>query len=257
MLETDPETKKKTIKDYPKVYNYVNEKYKIDISDVPIYYFQSSLIEKNKKSCGLNNAAGFFVKFLNSIYIKSRIEKHKKTKSKSKSKTFNGQLETLSVSVEEEDVVVHECLHAVSAKLKRKMNQYKNSEEAFVYTGSVDFYKEKGYTEEYIIDNIFLPFCVSDILQFRFKMVIDKLIKESSKFIMVRDFYSPNRGEKKMALDKHSSEIIPIIKKEAIEMGKQMILLHDKYKFNGTIQPEKEEVKEKRFSQIDFSEELF
>lgn len=58
---------------------------------------------------------------------------------------------------------MHELLHAVSFRLNRYNKRYKNNEEEFVFLNSFEFYRNKGMSNENIINSILICFCINNI----------------------------------------------------------------------------------------------
>lgn len=131
----------------------------------------------------------------------------------------------MSGAVTQEDIVVHEGLHAISDAAGRSTRYYEFDEEEFVYTNSVDFYRSKGMSEEEIINNIFLPFCVQDVLDSQNAMlsIINSIDRE--------DTFNPRATatELNRFFGKYAEAISDLVMRNAREMGRHMVELYEKY----------------------------
>ncbi len=206
------DTQEITLSQYPKISSYLNEKFpKVDLSHVHIYIVAERVIEKNFPGIG-----GCFFPALKIIFVKNEI---KKTKIKGK---FNRLLqEACPVEITVEDVLVHELIHAVSDKMNRSSAKYKRMEEDFVYTNCIDFYKSKGMTEEDIVNNVFLSFCIWDIASSKdMRDVFTEANVPMPSSSCGQDTY-------KSALNKNAEVLIPVLKSLAQERGYRMIQLYN------------------------------
>lgn len=147
----------KDIDYFPEVKSYLQDKFghlKLDLNSVIIILCPESIMD----SYGFGFCGGCYIEGLNTIISRKRIQNLISKKS-----PYYEYLKTITGKIDKEDIIVHEMIHAVSAMSKRSNRNYRNNEEEFVYTNCVDFYKNKGMTEEYMVNNIFLPFILNDI----------------------------------------------------------------------------------------------
>ncbi|MHA2279351.1 MAG: hypothetical protein ACXAC5_00460 [Promethearchaeota archaeon] len=188
----------------------------VDISDVSIYIADPEIIEKE----GFKDMGGCYIDLLKVILVKNKIEK---SKVRGKFKTLIHEACDLKVDVE--DVLIHELIHAISYKINRSSSRYRHMEEEFVYTNCIDFYKQKGMSEEDIVNNNFLPFCLYDVYGSREEM--------GSIFTAVGSSLSEVQAMAKVEysrfLNKQAEKIVPMIKKMAQDRAFHMIKLYHKY----------------------------
>lgn len=219
-----PKTSKKTLSDFPEVAKFFDEQFpELDLSDVSIYLTEPSVMNK----CGFVEAGGLFCASMNCILLRRQISIEGGSKSR-----FDRVLDkAIRAVVDPEDVLVHEMLHAVSAKV-RHGRQFIFGEEEFVYTNSTEFYiKRKGMSDDDIVDKNLLPFCLNDIMRDR------KRLQEM--FAEVRrteaGFPSPDaifklRGEEwRRFMDKYAEIFVPRLVKMSQTMGHEMIRLYRQY----------------------------
>jgi uncharacterized protein Yka (UPF0111/DUF47 family) len=163
--------------------------------------------------------------------------------SKEQTNKFDQLISKYRASVDVDDVLVHELLHAVSAKMGRASRRFEHMEEEFVYTNCIDFYKQKGMTEDDIVNKNFLPFCMQDVFSVsrEFKKVLS-CIGDTSKF------YNGTTNEVESFLSDNAEQLVKEIVKRAKELGQQMINL-----YNGNRNKvEMVDNTELRFSNLDF-----
>lgn len=108
-----------------------------------------------------------------------------------------------------DDVFVHELLHAVSHENGRSTRKFSKIEEEFVYKSTVDWFIQKGYQHDKIIDDYLLPFIIYDIISGD----LDKIIYQFSKENKTRD----------EIIKENMTEIINQIVEKAREVGFSMI----------------------------------
>ena len=124
-----------------------------------------------------------------------------------------------------EDVIIHELIHAVSHKLGRASKKFSHMEEEFVYTNCVDFYKGKGMSEEDMVNNNFLPFCMQDVQSSQSDMA-EVFACTNIPLNEVKDL---SEQEYTDFCDKHAEVIISSLKAKAKIRGHSMIDLYKKY----------------------------
>lgn len=229
----DRSTVQKDITDFAEINKYLDKKFpNIDTSDVKIYLVEPYCMKKH----GFNDCGGCYIDFLKCILAKNRIVTMSGTKWQ-----FERLMKRYSTKLDVEDVIVHEMIHAVSAAANRGgagRSKYTFEEEEFVYTNSVDFYKEKGMKEQEIVNSVFLPFCVYDIVQDQSEM----------NKICTKQRITRSKG----FMNIHASVLVPIIVKKAREMGLHMIDLHKEYGCQLLAVEPPTNNASKRFSSIDF-----
>lgn len=218
-------TTKKSLSDFESINQYINTKFSdIDVSHIPIYM----ATPEDMDSCGFGGAGGFFVPHMRVVVVKSKITigGHKKPKLK-----FDQVLqESVKTDVDPEDVIVHEMIHAVSSESGRSNRKFSSDEEEFVYTNSIDFYKQKNMTSEDIVNGIFFPFCVQDVFKST-KELESIMLEVSTKFgIKTPPIDSSLTNEKlNRFLGRYAEQIVPIVIKKARDIGFHMIKLYEEF----------------------------
>ncbi len=204
--------------DFPKIDQYLRGKFpEVDISDVDVYTSPSQVFNRAWKGMG-----GCYIDVLKTIFVKNKIGNKIGEKRNKFQKLMD---ECCKMSVDVEDVLVHELIHAISHKIGRASSKYRHMEEEFVYTNCIDFYHDKGMTDDEIIDNNFLPFCVHDVYSSRSDL--NEMFSRLSSSLS--DVQKMTNGEYKRFLSKHATVLVPAIVKRARERARHMIDLYNKY----------------------------
>lgn len=214
-------TLKRTIKDFPSVSPYLKSKFPdIDISDVEIYLASPDVMD----SVGWSFAGGLYIPHLCKIFVRKYFKRNKLLGS------FNSSVNQYQKSIQTEDVLVHECLHAISHKANRYSRKFQYPEEEFVYTNCVDFYSAKGMSDEQIVRGVFLPFCINDVMKDDNEMsiIFAECKLDFDEFRRLRA-KGDNRGVYKI-LNSYSVILVPKIISKAEVMGFFMI---DRYRMYG------------------------
>lgn len=211
-------TEEKQLIDFPAVKDFLESKFpNVDLSSIKLYLTPSRVLEK----AGFKDIGGCYVRDKKIILVKNEINHHYKAKGEFQKVMRNA----CNMKADVEDVVVHEFIHAVSDLIGRSLSKYRHMEEEFVYTNCVDFYHQKGMTDEDIVDNNFLPFCLQDIYESSKEM--KSVFAQVNKTI--DDIREMSEGEYQRFLNKNAEVIIPLIKKRAQEKAHKMIELYHKY----------------------------
>lgn len=214
----DSRALKRRLSDFPAVAEYLAEKFPdVDLSVVDIYVAPPKVMNK----AGWEDIGGCYVSDKKVILVKSDINESRKAKGK-----FQKLMRKICpMDTSMEDVLVHECIHAVSDLIGRSLAKYQHMEEEFVYSNCIEFYYQKGMSDEDIVNNNFLPFCLNDVYHSSQDM--------SEIFAAVGKSISDVRGmteeEYQKFLNTHADEIVPMIKDKAQEKAHQMIELYHKY----------------------------
>ncbi|MFA5598958.1 MAG: hypothetical protein WDA06_00040 [Phenylobacterium sp.] len=134
-------------------YNYVQSRFPaVDIKDVKFYLSSRDFLD----SLGYTSARGFFNKSKKTIVIASD-EKSKITP--------DNIIDDIIIDIKNDEVVVHELLHYVSSMLSRRLHDA--AEEEFAYGYSLQYFKNKGYSNSHIVHNILLPYFMSVVAKDR------------------------------------------------------------------------------------------
>lgn len=209
------DTKFYCVNEFTEICEYIYNKFVgIDLSDVNIYICDHKILNR----MGFGNIGGFFCEEFNLIIIKNR------TKTVLSRGKFNKIMSQYQADVEIDDILVHELMHAVSAKMDRNSRRFSHMEEVFVYTNCIDYYKQKGMSENDIVEKNFLPFCVNDVLN-NYKLmssVFDSLVSvvPEKDIIILKSGSHPSFQRK---LSNHAEVIINAIVDRSRQLGHSMI----------------------------------
>lgn len=236
------ETQQKPLSEFPAVSSYLKSRFAdVDLSQIQIYVAPAKVVEKS----GFKNIGGCYVRGMKSIIVKDEIDHAYKPKGK-----FQKLMrEVCHMKTDVEDVLVHECIHAVSDLIDRALSYYQHMEEEFVYTNCIEFYYEKGMSDEDIVNNNFLPFCLQDVYESpnEMKVIFDEVGKS------IADLRQMSEEEYWRFLNSNAETLVPLLKKRAQEKAHNMIELYRKYgsmhKTSSTEVVEDESVA--RFSSLD------
>lgn len=235
------QTVRKKLSDFPAVETYLTERFPgVDLSEVAVYVAPPKVIDK----AGWKDAGGCYVRDLDIILVKSKMEIKPKGK-------FQRLVHELCEShVDVEDVIVHEFIHAVSSKIGRSLARYTHMEEEFVYTNCIDFYKQKGLSEEDIANNNFLPFCLNDV--YRSKRDMTAIFSQiGAKIEQLREL---TEAEYQKWANSHAEELVPLLKERAQKKAHQMIELYKKYGdlHKTSADEETDDLAAERFASLEF-----
>ncbi len=211
-------TKEKQLADFPAVDQYLSERFPdVDLTLIKLYLTPPKVIER----AGWKDIGGCYIRGKKAIIVKNEISHHYKAKGK-----FQRMMrDSCSVKTDVEDVIVHEFIHAVSDLIGRSLSRFKHMEEEFVYTNCIDFYHQKGMTNDDVVNNNFLPFCLQDVYESAKEM---KSVFEQVN-CTIDDIRQMGKEEYKTFLNKNADELVLIIKTKAQKMAHAMIELYYKY----------------------------
>jgi len=214
--------KTRHVSDFESVQSYLNKKFpNIDISHIPIYVVSHDDMSKT----GVYGAHGYYDKIHKSIFIR----KPHTAKSYITSRFDKVMQKFTKSTITVEDIVVHECIHAISQAANRSTNNLRQVEEEFAFTNCIDFYRSKGMTDKDIAQNIFLPFCINNVMDNKGAMisVLEEVRKEH---VSMKSFGILQKDKKYgLYLSVHAKKIVPIIVKKGMEQALHMIDLYEKY----------------------------
>lgn len=228
---------KESVLDYPDVYDYLVSLFpQVDISDVPIYRGSPASFKQAKWT----GVGGLFIPWIATILVKdgSLGEESKYPRGR-----FARRMWEFNAVLENDDVVLHECLHAISHKSGRSSSKHTHMEEEFVYTNCVDYYRSfKGMTDDDIIKKIFLPFCVQDIVSVRkeIDVILGRLWQSGVPRIDYWDLAKYNRKELSKFRNKNADFLVNEIVKAAELRGKQMIECYENFGRGNVLSSESE-----------------
>lgn len=232
-----PKTQKLELSAYPKVLDYISEKF----PGVDVLTVDARIISHEAtKGTELHYAGGFFVESQNLLVVKDQIKKYTRGK-------YNKLMTSYYGTPEFEDILLHELLHVVSAKVQRSSRLHSHMEEEFVYANCIDFYKRKGMTDASIISDNFFPFLANDVWKNSsdIKYVLKGLASLDELAAMTK------RARDKF-INANAELLVNRVADRATAKGWQMFEVYNKYGHTFTSvnnQPNKRS----RFSVLDFS----
>lgn len=211
------QTEQKQLSNYPKVQKYLNERFpEVNLTDVKLYLVAREALDYQSANIG-----GCYIKNMRIIFIKNNMRSSPQKRDK-----FEKIMRQHSrAKLLREDVLVHEYIHAVSDKIGRACNKHQHMEEEFVYTNCIDFYRERGMSDDDIVKNNFLPFCVNDVLSSRNNMI--QIFSELD--ISMADLVDLTEQEYKQLFNDHAEELVSKIVKKATGKATKMIELYNKF----------------------------
>ena len=211
-------TEEKELSDFPAVSSYLSSRFpEVDLSVIKLYVSPPRVMER----CGWKDIGGCYIRGMQTILVKSEIGHH----CKAIGKFQETMRDSCSLKTDVEDVVVHEMVHAISDLIGRSSSKYSHMEEEFVYTNCIDFYREKGMTDDDIVNNNFLPFCLHDVYASVKDMA--EIFAEAGQ--TVGEIRQMSEEEYQRFLNKNTEIIIPLIKSKAQAKAHKMIELYNKY----------------------------
>ena len=202
--------------EYKEAYDYIDELFPgKKIKNVSIFITNRKYLDQ----LGYSAVRGFFNR-IEKVVVLPNTEDIKSTEK-------NSVWSSVVAKTTQDETIVHELLHYVSSMLPRPPTS-NDMEEEFAYGYSVGYLKKKGYTDEEIIKNTFMPYLVSNLVDKK------KIIRE----FLVKDGMSLD--EFKMLSDKKQDDIIAKLSqrkdvyeriiKEANIKGQKIIDIYSKKK---------------------------
>lgn len=223
-------TKKIVYPQYKEAFEYVDKLFPdVEVKKVSIYECDREFLNE----VGMGHSAGFYHIQTGIIVVcpDSDYSKNKDT-----------IWTTVVASVKTDEVIVHELLHYVS--LYNGVGSCKALEEEFAYGNSVQYLRNKGRSDDEIINQVFLPYFITTIDTI--KIAVEVLIENGYDIDEVKSKTEEEQNSIMESLDKFLFEKT---KKEATNLARQFINIHT------------EELKEKEirievrdaFSNMDFN----
>lgn len=211
-------TEEKKLADFPVIANYLSSKFPdVDLSPIRLYIALPRVIER----AGWKDIGGCYIRGMKVIIVKSEIQHHYKAKGK-----FHRMMrDVCNMKADVEDIMVHEFIHAISDIIDRSLSRYQHMEEEFVYTNCIDFYYQKGMTDDDIVNSNFLPFCLQDVYESTKEMssIFAKMDRTTD------DVRQMSEEEYLRFLNMKAEMIIPLIRNLAQQKAHRMIELYHKY----------------------------
>lgn len=209
----------KNIVDFDRVFVFLANQYPklIDsLKDIPVYIVKNEVLDKN----GFKHANGGYVPSLKVILIR---EFSSVFNSSSTVKFLNELNKKLNKQINTEDIVLHEFLHAVSYLSNRLSRFYTNTEEEFVFTSCIPFYRNLGLDDNYIINVVFMAFAINNVISSKQEMmqIFQECKKELNlKIVPWEKDYSPSQYKKFLNLysDFLTTKVSEVSKKYALKI---------------------------------------
>ncbi len=212
-------TRKKLIKDFPAIHKYLTTRFTdVDLSKVPIYLVSNQAMN----NAGYQECNGCYYPAFDLILVK-------KTPSICEGRSPRGKYakslrKAVQCALSVDDIVVHECLHAISKKTNRAARFFTKAEEEFVFTNSIDFYKQKGMSEDRIINECFISFCINNIVTSRkhmYRIFLELKEQEGLDITPVEKTYTEQEYDK--FINKHGVALVAVIVKQAQTEAAKMV----------------------------------
>jgi hypothetical protein len=205
---------------FPEVAEFLSAKFPdLDLSDVAIYRASGRTMNR----CGFESSGGLFVPHMNVILLRSEVTIEAGTENK-----FERAMDAaIRAEVQPRDVLVHELMHAVSAKT-RSGKKFRFGEEEFVYTNCVEFYVQHGMSDDDIVNRSILPFCINDVLADRKQMaaIFQEVRKQIPK---LPDMFTLPPERYRSLMNQHAKPIVDLVVTKGREKGHEMIRLYRQY----------------------------
>lgn len=206
--------------DYKEVFEYVDKIFPdINIKEVLVY----KVSKKHMIKLGFGHAGGFYDRLGKTVVISS-----------SSAKQYQNNRSSIEAKITPDEVLVHELIHYCY----NEFNIYNNIDqhEEFAYGWSVGYLRQKGYTDEQIIKNNFLPYIVNTISNDVFK---DVLLNNNIKF---SDYNSYSNAKKIRIRRQFNREYEKQAIEKAYKIGHQLINIYSKKINNETVNNKKNDV---------------
>lgn len=174
--------------EYKEAFDYVDNLFpSSNVKNVDIYKVSGKFMEK----LGYGFAGGFYERKSKIIVFSSSVEK------KIRSSSCRYQI---SSKVTKDEVIVHELIHYAYYKERGSIDSRELNEE-FAYGWSSGYLRHKGYSDEEIIKNNFMPFLISLVQSDIFFSIL------SENGIERRDYSSYRMGKKDRLLKKYKKQL--------------------------------------------------
>jgi len=195
-IKSSANTREINYPEYKESFDYVDNKFPGNrVKDATIFLCSKGLL----KGLGYVGLGGFFEKILKTIIICNE-----------------GAID---------ETIVHEMLHYVS-DLSLATSYSVELEEEFAYINSIDYLRNKGRTDEYIISTVFLPYLMG-------KVDKNKIIKEILTTEDLRIFSNKDLTVQKRILKRYKKKIESSMIEHATNLGKDIIELHNRKSISG------------------------
>jgi len=197
-IKSSANTREIRYPEYKESFDYVDNKFPGNkVKDVSVFLCSKGFL----KNLGYVGLGGFFEKILKTIIICNE-----------------GDVD---------ETIVHEMLHYVS-DLSLATSYSVEIEEEFAYINSIDYLRDKGRTDEYIVSTIFLPYLMGKVDK---NVIIKKVLSAEDLEI----FNRKNLSVQKRILGKYRKKIENEMKERAMTLGNNIIELHNRKSLNSIV----------------------
>jgi len=197
--------------EYKESFDYVNKIFpKAKVKNVSILIADRKFLD----SLGYSSAKGFFNR-LEGIIVLPNTDKIDDKKAWKKVISLSKQDET----------IVHELLHFVSSTLSGPPTSML-AEEEFAYGYSINYLRSKGYSDEYIIKSILMPYLINDAID-RSKIARTALVKygyDLNKFSILSD----NKQDEILDELVNKKDVYDMIVEEAVKKGQELVNVYSR-----------------------------
>ena len=196
----DSNSKKIKYPEYKEAFDYVNSLFPIvGIKNITIYQTSARLLEK----VGYAGVGGFYDRISKIIVVSS-----------SPNFVRNKNKYAIQAKLSEDEVIAHELIHYCDVEEKR-ITSSSNLAEEFAYGWSIGYLRQKGYTDEQIIKNNFLPY----LFQVEHRKVVAKIVD-------MREYNLYSAKKKERFYKQYGRRIHKEAKEKAIEQGWILLKLY-------------------------------
>jgi len=196
---------------YPAAFEYVSKKFPdVPIKSVEIYRCDASYLNE----IGLGGIGGCYSCFMQVIVISHEYEHQ------SVSDDIWGSVRATATI---DEIIVHELLHYVSLHTGARASSMEVEEE-FAYSNSIEYLRQKGYSDDDIVEKNFLPYFMTIVDT---KQIVLDVFGEHGYFM--DDLLKLSKDKLLKLTKKYDEEVFHLVKKAAIEKAKELIELNDNH----------------------------
>ena len=197
--------------DFKEAYDYVDNLFpESNVKDVVVYKAPSTLMYKY----GFGGAGGFYNRTYKVVVFSGRKKKQKKT---------YADRYSVSAKLEPDEVIAHELLHYCYFEEGKNSNSVGLNEE-FAYGWSIGYLRKKGYTDDEIIRDNFMPFLYGNVQN----GVMITVLRNNG--ISSQEYNNFHNNKKMRTMKKFKKEIYKRCIQEATEIGHGLIDLYSRVK---------------------------
>jgi len=213
--------------EYKEAYDYVDKLFpQINIKNVVIYRVNGEYLAK----LGFGSAGGFYVKSSKMIVLSSLAGSFRKK--------IRYNPRDICAKITKDEVIVHELIHYCFNQ--KDICKDSDQHEEFAYGWSIGYLREKGYSDEEIIKNNFLPYLYNSVGNKIFSNIL------ANHNIKLNEYNQYSAQKKNRVKREFGKEFHEKALKKSYEIGHQLIDIYSR-KMSG----EQKEV-EKKKSRFDF-----